>query len=133
MIFPKASAMLLCAAALSAAISIPDVGYHVAGVAARSPQGFGQGGNSSGGQGFNKAQGNNNANKNNGGGNAKSSTSTSAAAATATKAATGNNGNNNAAAAATGGSQCLKANAVQTGSAADGNNPPVQDQAASAT
>jgi hypothetical protein len=134
MLFPKASAVLLCAAALSEAISIPDAGYHVAGVAARSPQGFGQGGNFSGGQGFNKAQGNNNANKNNGGGNAKSSTLV--AAATSTKAATnGNAGNNNAAASASGGSgsQCLKANAVQTGSASDGNNPPVQDQAASAT
>jgi len=131
MLFPKASAVLLCVAALSEAISIPDVEYQVAGVTARSPQNFGQGGNFSG-QGANKAQGNNKANKNNGGGNVKPLTTT--AAATATKAATnGNAGNNNAAAAASGGSQCLKANAVQTGSASDGSSPPVQDQAASAT
>jgi hypothetical protein len=121
MFFPKVTVVLLCAAALSEAFSIPDVGY----LGIRSPQNFGSGGGS---RGF--ANGNNkNAAKgfNSGGGNAKASTTEAAAAAASTKAATGNN---NAAAA---GTACLKSNAVQTGSADDGNATPADGQSASAT
>jgi hypothetical protein len=129
MYFPKAAAVLLCAAALSESFSIPDVGYHLA---ARSPQNFGQGGF---GGGQNKANNNNNAAKaNSGGRNAKTSTTAAAPAASATsttKEATGNNGNNGNNAAA--GTTCLKSNAVQTGSADDGNATPTDGQSASAT
>jgi len=127
MFFPKAAAVLLCAAALTEAFSIPDVGH----LALRSPQNFGNGGGNFSGQ--NKANNNNNnaAKANSGGGNTKTSTT---AAAAATKAATSNNnGNNNAAASAVAGTACLKSNAVQTGSADDGNATPTDGQAASAT
>jgi hypothetical protein len=135
MFFPKAAAVLLCAVALSEAFSIPDVGY----LAVRSPQNFGGGGGGFGG-GQNKPNGNNNnaAKPNSGGANTKTSTTAAAAAAASTKAATGannnnhaagNNNNNNAAAAA---STCLKSNAVQTGSADDGNATPTDGQSASA-
>ena len=131
MYFPKAAAALLFAATLSEAFSIPDVGYHLA---ARTPQNFGQGG--FGGQ--NRANNNNNnaAKANSGGGNTKTSTTAAAAAASATKAATGNNNNNNnnaAASNAAAGTACLKSNAIQTGSADDGNATPTDGQAASAT
>jgi hypothetical protein len=139
MFFPKAAAVLLCAVTLSEAISIPDVGY----LAVRSPQNFGGGGGGFGG-GQNKGNGfNNNGGKaNSGGGNTKTSTTAAAAApAASTSAATGGNNNNNnnnagggnnnnaGAAAAT----CLKSNAVQTGSASDGNATPADGQSASAT
>jgi hypothetical protein len=137
MFFPKAAAVLLCAVALSEAFSIPDVGY----LAVRSPQNFGGGGGGFGG-GQNKPNGNNNnaAKPNSGGANTKTSTTAAAAAAASTEAATGannnnnaagnnNNNNNNAAAAAT---TCLKSNAVQTGSADDGNATPTDGQSASA-
>jgi hypothetical protein len=131
MFFPKAAVVLLCAASLSEAFSIPDVGY----LAIRSPQNFGQGGF---GEGQNRASNNNNnaAKSNNRGGNTKTST-TAAAAAASSKAATanGNNNNNNAAAANSNAAAtaCLKSNAVQTGSADDGNATPTDGQAASAT
>jgi hypothetical protein len=132
MYFPKAAAVLLCAAALSEAFSIPEVGYHLA---ARSPQNFGQGGFGGGQNGANNNN-NNPAKANSGGGNAKTSTTAAAAVSSATKAATGNNGNNNNAAAgndAAAGTACLKSNAVQTGSADDGNATPTDGQSASAT
>jgi hypothetical protein len=48
--------------------------------------------------------------------------------------ATNNNKNNgNANAAASGGTACLKTNAIQTGSASNGQNPPVSGHGASAT
>jgi hypothetical protein len=139
MFFPKAAAVLLCAVTLSEAISIPDVGY----LAVRSPQNFGGGGGGGFGGGQNKGNGfNNNAGKANSGGAATKTSTTAAAAAPAasTNAATGNNnnnnnnaggGNNNNAGAAA--STCLKANAVQTGSADDGNATPADGQSASAT
>lgn len=67
--------------------------------------------------------GGNNGNNGNGGNAANNN------AAKATSTANNNGGNNNAAATAT----CLNANAIQTGSQSDGQNPPVSGQAASAT
>ena len=126
MFFPKTAIVLLCAATLTEAFSIPDVGH----LAIRAPSNF-SGGGFNGAQ--NKANNNNNAAKaNSGGGNTKTSTTAAAAATAANKAATGNNGNNNAANAAAG-TACLKSNAVQTGSADDGNATPTDGQAASAT
>ncbi len=72
MLFPKVAAVLLCAAAVSEAFSIPDVGY----LAVRSPQNFGGGGGGFGG-GQNKTNNNGGNTKNNaakahsGGGNTK--------------------------------------------------------------
>jgi hypothetical protein len=62
-------------------------------------------------------------------------TTATAAAASVIKAATGNNNNNNNVAAgnAATGTTCLKSNAVQTGSADDGNATPKDGQSASST
>lgn len=135
--FFQASSMLLSALILSSeaasirglgseflsrqpAIRGRDLGFENA-LVAREPQNNNRqnGGNNNFG-GFN----NNNNNNNNA---AKSSSSVKA---TATTAATNNNNNNNAGG---GGSACLNANAVQTGSASDGNQTPADGQAASAT
>lgn len=131
MLLQKSVIALTLALACEASI-IREVG--ILGLIPRQ-NGFGQGG----------FGGNNNAAKNggnnggsNGGNNggAASSSSAAASAASASAAATknnanngGNNGGNNAAAAAT----CLNAKAVQTGSASDGNQTPVDGQSASAT
>ena len=63
--------------------------------------------------------------KNNGGNGGNNN----AAATNTANTKSNNGGNNNAAATAT----CLNANAIQTGSQSDGQNPPVDGQAASAT
>jgi hypothetical protein len=140
MYFPKAAAVFLCVTTLSEAFSIPDVEYHLA---ARTPQKFGQGGS---GGGRNRAN-NGVAKASNGAGIAKTSTTAAtvatsaiaapAAASSAAKPATGNNKNNNNNNAAAGngaaGTACLNSNAVQTGSADDGNATPKDGQSASAT
>lgn len=130
MYFNKAAAVFLCVTTLSEAFSIPGVGHYSA---ALTPQRFGQGGS---GRGQNRAN-NGAAKASNGGGNAKTST-TAAAVVSVTQAATVNNNNknnnNNAAANnAAAGTACLKSNAVQTGSADDGNASPKDGQSASAT
>lgn len=95
-----------------------DLGFESA-LVAREPQNNNRqnsGNNNFGG--FNNNNNNNNAAK-----------ASSSAKATATAAAASNNNNKNAG----GGSACLNSNAIQTGSASDGNQTPVDGQAASAT
>jgi hypothetical protein len=104
MLFRKAAVILFSLAALAEAVSIREEAQ-----LPRRQNNFG-GNNGNNGKGGEGSGGNNNA--------AKASSTTN-----------NKGGNNNAVATAT----CLSTNAIQTGSQSDGQNPPVDGQAASAT